>query len=109
MAANPSIILPVVQISPPHAPRHFDYYMEDEVKVLIVGSKRGHVGDLQDPYIPYDQALKRARHNSMYSAVVDWQRHATIASGASSSSVSPPPPSLPAYMPPFRDTHDTNT
>lgn len=74
---------------------------------LVSETKRGHIGDLQDPSIPYDQAIKKANHKSIESTIIEKQRHAEIVAGASSSSASPPPPPTPVDIPPSRDFHDT--
>lgn len=54
MEATPSVILPVVQISLLRTPRYFNFFTQDNKEVPIVGEKRGHMGDLQNPDMPYD-------------------------------------------------------
>lgn len=47
------VVLPLVLILPLHGPVHFDLFVKDDEKVLVGGTKRGHVRDLKDPKNPY--------------------------------------------------------
>lgn len=74
----------MVQISPPREPRYFNFISKDDDEVPVFGSKRSHNGDLQDPDMLYDQALKRSIHDLMDSAIVERLRHIAIVVGTSS-------------------------
>lgn len=59
--------------------------------------------------MPYDQAVKNARHDLMDFVGFESQRHEVIALGASSSYVPPPSPPLPVDIPPSGDDYATDT
>lgn len=59
----------MVQISPLCECRLFDIFTEDDDEVPIVGSKRGHIRDLDDPGMSYDKVVKRVRHDSIETTV----------------------------------------
>lgn len=64
--------------------------------------------ELQDPDMPFDQALKRATHEPIMITFVDRHRCVELAAGTSSSSAPPPPPHSPVEISPHRDGHDAD-
>lgn len=54
MVSTPSVIPPVVKLSPRHMPKMFYFFIEDDKEVPLVRAKKGHIRVLQDPNMPYD-------------------------------------------------------
>lgn len=76
MEATYLVIPPMVKISPSCAPIHFDFFVEDNEEAPVVGDRKGHMGELQDPNMPYDKFVKNARYNLIDFAVIDTSRRA---------------------------------
>lgn len=92
----------------PCSPKCFDLFVKEEKTILVVGTKRGRLEELQDPTIPYDQILKRAYLDSRKFAVVDATRHHEKSMDAYSSNALPPPPPLSVEMSPVRDKYEAD-
>lgn len=71
VATTPSVIHPVVQISYLYSPKYFSFFMKTDEEVPLVRDIRRHMRDLQINDMPYNEAFKNARHNSMKSTVVE--------------------------------------
>ncbi|KAF3641211.1 hypothetical protein FXO38_21737 [Capsicum annuum] len=90
----PPVVSSVVQPSLFYGPKHFDLIMKDDVIVLVVETKRGREGNLQNLVMLYDQAQKMVTHDSTETVFVDRQRRAKLAASTSSHSAPSPPWSL---------------
>lgn len=83
------------------------YFTKNKKEFLVGGTKRGDMGDLQNPNISQDQAWKNARYMSLESIIYERGMHAEIESSASFSYT--PLPSSPSLVdiPQSWDAHDT--
>lgn len=52
-------------------PRHFDFFEKVYEDVPAVGTKRGHLHDLQGPDMTEEMAFIKARHYSLDTVFVD--------------------------------------
>lgn len=59
-------------------PRYINIFAEDYKEVPAVGTKRGHLNDLQDHNMSGEEAIKKAKHDSLEISFGDRQRHAII-------------------------------